>query len=1047
MGETLTARGRGRLLELAYERYRAKDASAHAKACKTEGIEAEGLSQDPEALGGELWTERYEVLARGAGGLQIKSLMNVKARGKGGSGDLRLAIGRVNFEVPFAFARDESGWRVDFPQPLYPALRAIEGLDQALALLKEGDAAKAFELLRDAPASNAKARRARLDALQALAQAAVDKAAKSSLEDPLAAAKELEAFQAKYGDAIAGTGLDESIRKVLVSLKGPEATTEEPPERVAAAEKKAAAGRERVKALQERIRSEKGALTKALSAELERARSESRKAPLDIKLTQGFSLAGAVLEDRNEQGFKVKAAEGAAARSWSSVPEAVALKLRQLGVREDDAQDQLRFGYWALKQRMFKEADRAFERAIKLDGALSSKVPNVSELEEASRVFQGKYSQKGTSVTIEYPFRKQDEGKDWAFTPFRGTSAKVVGGALEATGRGIFLVGTQEIGFDGRCDLQATIEKVTGDHGGCFGIGFDCDGNDAVWYLVTVYPKYRALRLLRYRNGNLETLKEKRKAVRPTGSTDIRVVIRGNSLKVSSRGQTRIAVNIPTPTWNGTRVFVGGAGPMKSAAIRLRKVKLQGHVRFAWLRKSFARLDALLFKALSRAGELPVFGASAADRPIDTSLSAEDEFGLSKVSPQALQAYRKAVSQIGSEDYRVLYTVADNIGNAIRLSPDFAAAYYVRARLFHKIGSAFLAERDLEIACRLAPRFHEAQALRARVLLDIGRPKEALVQAEAAIKSAPGAAEGYIARGLVRFSQDELEVALEDLELARALAPWEEELVGLTRNVQNVINGPPWARRFEAKTENYFVQTNVSATAAQEYAELLEAGRAHYAKTFPLPADGRRSKVLIFDTQEGYHGYSELSINDRVESTLGCYLPRYRQLLLFEEKGSKTRDKTIQVLLHEGFHQFMHQLVPDNAIPFWLNEGLAEFMSAVEVKGGRVGRTGLVLEGRLDNLRYFVKANGNRPMSFPKIMQETPQEFYSGTVWAKYAQAWSMVHFFNLGATPDTKSRYQRYLKALREGTPSKDAYAQSWSGVDWNAIQKRWWAHVEAMK
>jgi hypothetical protein len=302
---------------------------------------------------------------------------------------------------------------------------------------------------------------------------------------------------------------------------------------------------------------------------------------------------------------------------------------------------------------------------------------------------------------------------------------------------------------------------------------------------------------------------------------------------------------------------------------------------------------------------------------------------------------------------------------------------------------------------------------------------------------------------MVRFSQDELESALEDLELARALAPWRDDLIGLSRNVQNVLEGPPWARRFETTSENYVVLTNVSATAAKEYADLLEAGRAHYAKTFPLPKSGpkRRSKVLIFDTQEGYHGYSELSINDRVESTLGCYLPRYRQLLLFEEKVDKEREKTVQVLLHEGFHQFMHQLVPDNAIPFWLNEGLAEFMSAVEVSGGRVGRTGLVLKGRLENLLYFVKSRKGRPIPFQKIMQESPQQFYSGPVWAKYAQAWSMVHFFELGASAATKGRYERYVEALRAGTPGKEAFQKFWTGAKWNAIQTRWWAHVQGMK
>ncbi|MBL4849540.1 MAG: DUF1570 domain-containing protein, partial [Planctomycetes bacterium] len=1048
----LTKRGRARLLALTFDRAKHADAKRHAATCKELGLPSDLPTDEAalvELLGGKNWSRYYSDLVEIPTSLRLRNLTKFRGQGKGGTAMLRLAADRIQFEVRVEFSQEQDGWHVDFPDDLYPGLAALQNLVQAMSLLKDGDAAQAFELLRDAPKGHAKAQRVRLNALQKLAQAAVDLARKAMEEDPLAAAKDLEVFQAKYRDDLAGTGLDESVAKVLLSLKGPDAAPEEPPDRIAASIQAAAKGRERAEELRAQIRREKKVRDGAIGAELERARTASAKSPLNLNLAKGFALTGAVLESRNDRGFRVTATEGAAARPWSTVPPAVALKLRMLGVRPDDAQDQLRLGFWALRQRNFKQARKAFNAAIKLDGSLASKTPNVSNLEEAARVFRGKFTRKGMSVTIDYPFKKEAEGKDWAFTPFSKTSAKVQDGALVATGRGIFLVGTQEIGFDGRCDLSATIEKVSGDHGGCFGIGFDTDSENALWYLVSVYPKHRFMRLYRYRNGNLETLKEKRKAVRPTGSTQVGIVIRGNSLRVVSSGQTRMAVKIPTPSWNGTRVFVGGAGPGRPAEIRLSKVRLKGHVRFAWLRKSFARLDALLFKALSRSGELPVFTTGGTQRPIDTALSAEDEFGLSKATPKALKAYRKAVGQLGSEDWRQLYQVAKNIGTAIHLSPEFAAAYYVRARLFHKIGSAFLAERDLEIACRLSPRFYEAQAFRARVLLDIGRPDEALAQAQAAIKSSPGSADGYVARGLVLFSQDKLKVALEDLELARALAPWQEELIGFSRNVQNVINGPPWARRFETTSENYVVQTNVSATAAKEYADLLEAGRAHYAKTFPLPENGpkRVSKVLIFDTQEGYHGYSELSINDRVESTLGCYLPRYRQLLLFEEKVDKSRRKTVQVLLHEGFHQFMHQLVPDNAIPFWLNEGLAEYMSAVEIQGGRVGRTGLILKGRLDNLLYFVKSNGGRPMPFQKLMQETPQEFYSGAVWAKYAQAWSMVHFFELAATVGTKSRYKRYLAALRAGTPSKEAFKQFWQGADWSGMQKRWWTHVQGMK
>ena len=80
-------------------------------------------------------------------------------------------------------------------------------------------------------------------------------------------------------------------------------------------------------------------------------------------------------------------------------------------------------------------------------------------------------------------------------------------------------------------------------------------------------------------------------------------------------------------------------------------------------------------------------------------------------------------------------------------------------------------------------------------------------------------------------------------------------------------------------------------------------------------------------------------------------------------------------------------------------------------------------------------------------MQESPSEFYSGTVWAKYAQAWSMVHFFELGADGATKGRYQRYVDLLRGGKPSAEAFSEVWQDADWRAIQAAWWKHVEAMQ
>ena len=78
-------------------------------------------------------------------------------------------------------------------------------------------------------------------------------------------------------------------------------------------------------------------------------------------------------------------------------------------------------------------------------------------------------------------------------------------------------------------------------------------------------------------------------------------------------------------------------------------------------------------------------------------------------------------------------------------------------------------------------------------------------------------------------------------------------------------------------------------------------------------------------------------------------------------------------------------------------------------------------------------------------MRESPAEFYSGVVWAKYAQAWSMVHFFETGAEPDVRERHQRYVAKLRAGASSDDAFAAAWSGVKWPEVQKAWRAHVDS--
>ena len=1004
------------------------------------------------------WPELYTALARLARDTLERPLLTLRrfelepgAEEARAAATVELASGGRVTTHRLELRRREGAWQVTLPPLPAGAAKAQARLAHALFAEAAGERARALEALRGAPAELGGQPlaellggfRARL--VERLAGDALRAARARARQDPRAAGETLEVFWKEHREALKGTRHEAALRQTLRALLGPEARPE-PAARAARFAAAAAEGRRRVAALRERIAREQAAGAAARSEELARARAASVKEPLDLRLTAGYTFRGAVLSERDEQGFRVEREDEEATRSWESVPRSVALRVRRLGVRPDDAGDQLRLGYWALKQRYYANARRAFARAAKLDPSLKGRLPDVARLEAAAAVFQGELQRKGTAVEIRYPFQDAAEGQDWGFAPFPGTSARVQRGALEVSGSGTFLVGSKEIGFDERCDLSATIQSVSSGDGGCFGIGFDTDSRERLWYLVVVYPQQRVLALYRLQGDRFQPLAEQRDAVRPGRSVRVRLEVRGSKLRVFAKGETQLSLNIPPPSWRGTRVFVGGTGPGRAARIRLSEVEVKGRVRYEWLRKSFGQLEALLYGALARANELAVFrprGEQPAPRP----LSAGDAFGLSGVSAEARELYRGALQGVQSQDWPAIYRATRSLTRALDLSPGFALAYYARAQLLKRIGRSLAAARDLELAQRVCPRFHEAAALHAQVLLEVGREREALAKAAEALEIAPASAEARLTRGLCRFRGDDLQGALADFELARALDPWDEAPALLARNVRNVLEGPPWSRRFVAETKHYRVLSNTSQPSADDYGRRLEAVRAFYAQTFPLrEAPSSKAKVLIFDTREGYHAYAELSLNDRVESTLGVYLPRYRQLLLYEDKDDETKEATAQVLFHEGFHQYMHALVPDNAIPYWLNEGLAEFMSACRVEGDRVVEAGRVLRGRLDDLRAFVGAQG-RAIGFPELMQETPREFYSGPVSAKYAQAWAMVHFFVKGAAPDTRRRYRRYLDALRAGASAGEAFAEAWEGADWPGIERRWWAYVQKLR
>lgn len=806
----------------------------------------------------------------------------------------------------------------------------------------------------------------------------------------------------------------------------------EPPERTAYFAKLVEQGQAIVATLRARIEDEKRERSERSGAAVEVARARTEKKPVSLTLPSGYRIQDATIVGMDSQGMTLADGPNRIPVAWDLLKPKQAYALRSLAVREDNGEDHLKLGVWCLTQRQFKRAREAFKTATQLDKTLRHRIPPVSKIEAEAQVFGGDLSRRGSKVSVNYGFSSKSEQRDWQAE--QGARVRLRDGLLEVEGRGMFLAGLKEVGFEDEVTAEFLVGQVSKGSQVLCGVLFAPGTPDQKAYLIGLSPGGKPTLVVRKR-GRLRQLARSNATV---SDNRFRILIKDNRLRVRSGHEDLISQRI-TPVWDGARVVVGGLAVRKQdeGEAQFKAVRVSGRVRIDWLRKAFGALDDLLYGSLVALDELPVFR-----RPRGTlapaPLSADDAFGARNASPQARAAYARGLEAWEREGAESLTLASQAFDEAVQLSPGFASALYRRGVARERLGRLRLALADAEEAIAACPHFYEAQTLHARLLRAQGRLDEALEAADGAVAVRPDYAPARLARGNIHFARGDLEAALEDLELAVGLNPWDDRARTLRRNVATVLAGPPWGkRRFDARSDHFVVETDTSHDRAEFYLEQLEAVHEHYARLFGVDREAPSSpaKVLIFDTREGFLSYAALTTNDRVESLLGCYLPRYRQLLLFEDKNA-TPEETLRVLFHEGFHQFIHPIVPE--LPFWLNEGLAEYFSTLTVERTGVRGAGATIPSRNRDLARFLRQGG--PVSFPRLMNQTPGEFYSGQVAFKYAQAWSMVRFF-LGpdASPDIRRRFVAYVNDLRGGASPRRAFLEAWDGTDWKACEDAW--------
>jgi tetratricopeptide (TPR) repeat protein len=429
----------------------------------------------------------------------------------------------------------------------------------------------------------------------------------------------------------------------------------------------------------------------------------------------------------------------------------------------------------------------------------------------------------------------------------------------------------------------------------------------------------------------------------------------------------------------------------------------------------------------------------------ELSFSPEHIYYLNRLQPD-FHRYEELKKHIGGiPDKQTPEQWKEEMDALIVKHPDVPSLYHVRAMFRHDHQDLAGALADLRKAVELFPDFHEALTLQSEILLQRQEPEAALEAVRRALEARADFVEGYVTRArCVYATSGSLEAFMQDLDIARRLDPQDSSALTVQRMLKYQRLGPrELGCRFDYETPHYRVTTDISPEASKRYGDNLEAAFRQYSSAFKGASarSGAKPRVSIFMTAENYYTYFELLSEDRGQNTLGVFWPGLNELVLFEKSGDMS--DTNHTLYHEAVHQFM-TLLTNRTPPFWYNEGIAEYMGSIKVQDGKVLEKGLVLRDRLPYAQLAIEVKAELP--FDKIMNETPREFYSGNVGLKYAQAWSMIHFFYEFEKGKYRPLIEEYFESLRAGRTPRDCFDKVFKEKQ-ETLQKEWRDFTKGLK
>ena len=252
---------------------------------------------------------------------------------------------------------------------------------------------------------------------------------------------------------------------------------------------------------------------------------------------------------------------------------------------------------------------------------------------------------------------------------------------------------------------------------------------------------------------------------------------------------------------------------------------------------------------------------------------------------------------------------------------------------------------------------------------------------------------------------------------------------------KSIANMKDW---WYAETPEYIFLSNIRSATGKSLVKELQANlpvlRSAYAKLIPpFQEVADVSVVRICETEETYRQY----VGKEMEWSVGVWNPSRRELVILSQ--GKDKDKTLEIIKHEGFHQYLFYATGMIEPSTWFNEGHACFFETAEVDGK--GHVDIPENARV---RHLLENLGPAAQLLPRLLHLGHSEFYSGSNEQRslnYTTAWALVYFLRKGAPAEKQTAYasvlDTYLKALGSTKDADAATTAAFANIKMARLQE----------